>query len=507
MTGNPCPSPGNFLPNLYNRHMTLARKLTIQLTALVVAVALIAAAALVGLQRLNTTLEGVGNEYEQLRAVYQIGHHAAAARLLLRNGIDDSSVGEQLYRGVRETERLAGLFGQTAADRLESVERIRGLWILADHRPATGQSSTEPLNRVLSEVATLAGKINSDIAADRAAANDQLDVTITVVTTLSVGVLFAAILVGFMQYRAVMRPLRALDEAMDRAAEAKFTQRVEPASEAEFAQLADRFNQMAERLNSHYQTLEDEVNTKSRALVRSERLAGVGYLAAGLAHEINNPLGIIGGYAEAALAKPDDCDRAAKALRVIADEAFRCKEITGKLLSLARPTDAEPTDVDLAHVLAHAADLMRGLESFSGHTVDTDLADGLVVTGHASELTQVAINLLANALEATPSGGRVSISAERRGPWAHVAVVDSGRGMTAEQLERVFEPFYTDAPERDTPGTGLGLAVTHAIVAQHGGRITATSGGDGAGATFTIELPLTPLPRGEGLGEGASTQK
>ena len=487
IAGNPCPFPGQYLPNPYNRRMTLARKLTIQLTALVVAVALIAGAALVGLQRLNTTLVGVGNEYEQLRAIYEAGHYAATARTLVRANIDHHTVEVQHDAGRAALMRLSGLVTHDGKRLVRVNSMVRNWRWIGD---LSDDQITDRLNQTLRDVSALAGEINAGIAADRAAAAEQLDLTIAVVTTLAIGVLIAAVIIGVRLYRAVMRPLHALGDAMDSAAEANFTRRIAPASEAEFAQLADRFNQMAERLDTMVQTLEDDVNTKSRALVRSERLAGVGYLAAGLAHEINNPLGIIGGYAEAALAKPDDTERATKALRVVADEAFRCKEITGKLLSLARPTDAEPTDVDLAHVLAHAADLMRGLDSFADHTVDTDLTDNLIVTGHASELTQVAINLLANALEAAPSGGRVAIYAERRGPWAHVTVTDTGRGMTAEQLERVFEPFYTDAPERDTPGTGLGLAVTHAIVTQHGGRIAATSRGEGAGATFTIELPL-----------------
>lgn len=487
----------------YNRPMTLARKLTVQLTALVVAVALIAGAALVGLQRLNTTLVGVGNEYEQLRSVYEAGHYAATARTLVRANTDQRTIEEQHDAGRAALIRLSGLVTHDAERLVRVNAMVRNWRWIGD--PSDDQI-IDRLNQTLRDVSALAGEINAGIAADRAAAADQLDLTIAVVTTLAIGVLIAAILIGARLYRAVMRPLHALDDAMESAAEANFTQRIEPAAEAEFAQLAQRFNEMADRLDTLYRTLEDDVNTKSRALVRSERLAGVGYLAAGLAHEINNPLGIIGGYAEAALAKPDDTERAGKALRVIADEAFRCKQITGKLLSLARPTDAEPTPVDLAHVLHHAAELMRGLDAFAGHTVALDVADDLVVTGHASELTQVAINLLANALEATPPDGRVSVTAERRGPWARVAFTDTGRGMTADQLERIFEPFYTDAPNRAasaSPGTGLGLAVTHAIVTQHAGRITATSEGEGAGATLTIELPLAPLPDGEGRGEGA----
>jgi signal transduction histidine kinase len=109
--------------------------------------------------------------------------------------------------------------------------------------------------------------------------------------------------------------------------------------------------------------------------------------------------------------------------------------------------------------------------------------------GHEGELTQVMVNLLVNALEATPGSGKVTVEAMRHDEWVQVKVIDNGRGMDEATLRRVFEPFFTDKPQRDQRGTGLGLSVSHAIITQHGGRLTAASNGPGRGSVFAVELP------------------
>ncbi len=192
---------------------------------------------------------------------------------------------------------------------------------------------------------------------------------------MSAAIVLGAILLGIMQYRGVMRPLNGLRAGVRQIARGQFSDRMNPAGGREFVELADEFNRMAADLDGFYHQLEQKVAQKSQELIRSERLASVGYLAAGVAHEINNPLGIIGGYAEFSLEQiksktaagvsttPLDLDLA-RALQIICDETFRCKDITTRLLSLARQTDDSRTVVSLADVAEKVAGILRGLQQY-----------------------------------------------------------------------------------------------------------------------------------------------
>jgi signal transduction histidine kinase len=270
-------------------------------------------------------------------------------------------------------------------------------------------------------------------------------------------------------------------------------------SSGEFSQVARAFDNMSAELDGLHRGMEKMVVAKSTELVRSERLASVGFLAAGVAHEINNPLNIITGFAELCsrqLAKSKAQDAAVEetlqALQVIRDEAFRCKEITGRLLSLARSGGNERELLSLKSVATDVALMTRGLKNHRERRITLKFNDSqpLNVWANANEMKQVVLNLTVNALEAVSSGtGEVHIEGRQMGKWVELSVTDNGRGMSAESMKHVFEPFYTEKRGSAEPGTGLGLTITHAIVQSHGGRIQAESDGPGRGARFTIFLP------------------
>jgi signal transduction histidine kinase len=216
-------------------------------------------------------------------------------------------------------------------------------------------------------------------------------------------------------------------------------------------------------------------------LVAKERLAAVGRLAAGVAHEVNNPAGVILGRASLAIDEhPELPGELAEDLRVMQRQAARIKEITQALLRLGRPATGERLPIDLADVARSALALVRREAEAAGVKLDADL-EPAPARGDAAALEQVAYNLLRNAIQAAP-GGRVRLSTER----TTLAVEDSGPGIPAEVLPRIFEPFFTTKPVGS--GTGLGLAVAHGIVAEHGGALTATNRPDG-GARFVMRLP------------------
>ena len=231
--------------------------------------------------------------------------------------------------------------------------------------------------------------------------------------------------------------------------------------------------------------LDRQVRAKGAALAQAERLASVGFLAAGVAHEINNPLGIIAGEAELAGRRAAD-EPTRKAMRVIVEEAARTKAITGKLLALASPQRTEPVALQWTTVADDMLATIARMDRFAGRLVDVAVIRPGTVRGDRTLLGQVVLNLAVNALDATaPTEGRVRIEVD----GARLSVVDDGPGLRADEIARVFEPFYRSGATSPNAGHGLGLSISQAIVRHLGGELTATSRGPGQGCRFSVELP------------------
>ena len=342
------------------------------------------------------------------------------------------------------------------------------------------------------------------MSAHQQTASSQLTNNLILIGALSLAAVVAAVVLSIVHDRLVGAPLQRLREGVRAVASAQFTQKLDlsqMASSPEFLDLGNEFNEMAQELDGFYRKLEEQVRTKSRELVRSERLASVGFLAAGVAHEINNPLNIISGYAELTLRHLDpargplsvaSAGDARESVRIIRDEAFRCKEITEKLLTLSRNGKEGRERLDLSGVAREVASMTRGLGHFKDRllTLKLNPAEPLEVEANLTEMKQVLLNLTINALESIPqAGGEVCIEGRRTRDWVELCVNDNGRGMEPEVLQHVFEPFFTARRGAGGRGTGLGLSITHAIVENHGGRIFAESDGVGLGARFTVRLP------------------
>ena len=489
---------------------SLAAKLALRIGGLLLGLVIVVGTALWGLFGLRTHHAAVEHGHQQLRDVYEIGHRAAAARMLVR--ADDASgagaperVRQLLAEAAQRTDRLLSRpvgHGGVAPDHHAIVRRMRGQLRRASRAAGMGRGGVEELNAALGQVATVARRINRRVLDNRRAAAAELRATIGLLGALGGLVLIGGAWLGWRQYRGVVRPLRELGRGVDRAAAADFAEGVPRTGDRELVELADRFNRMAAELDGLYRRLEERVTAKSRQLIRSERLASVGQLAAGLAHEINNPLSIIGGYAERgrrALPAPTDAspaeapgtERARHALQVIEEETFRCKGVTDQLLELARPGSGEREDVDIDAVASRTVTLLAHVPKYRDRRLSHVPSDEPVaVAANRGELTQVLLNIVGNALEATePETGRVTLETGRRGAWGWMRITDNGRGMTPEQRERVFEPFATSRGPGEPSGTGLGLSVAEAIVSRHGGRIRAESAGCGAGSVFVVELP------------------
>jgi signal transduction histidine kinase len=412
---------------------------------------------------------------------------------------------EMIKIAARARERLVGVLG--------IVDPVRGATPPTPAPAEPRESLASTVDAALWDMEALVRGCTTYIRSRQDEASEKLDHAALLIGGLCAAAVVAALLVTASQYRSVMAPLHRLRDGVHSLTAAKFSDRLEPAAAGsrEFAELSEDFNRMAAELDGFYRQLEEKVRAKSRELVRSERLASVGFLAAGVAHEINNPLNIITGYAEltlkrlASLDGDPAADDAGRSLRIIRDEAFRCKETTEKLLSLARGGREGRGPMNLAAVAEEVASMTRGLKNYRDRKVRMnfrDDADAMQVLANASEMKQVLLNLIVNALEAvSPGSGEVVIEGRRRDEWVEVSISDNGRGIRPESLPHVFEPFFTDKRGAGEPGTGLGLSITHAIVEGHGGHIDAETEGPGQGSRFTFQLPAAGGARRDQLQE------
>jgi two-component system NtrC family sensor kinase len=250
---------------------------------------------------------------------------------------------------------------------------------------------------------------------------------------------------------------------------------------------------------SHVITVGENITTRvkaHRAVARAEKLAAVGRLAAGVVHEINNPLATIAACAESlekrikegAFSNSPDTEDLREYLGLIRDEAFRCKTITNGLLDFSRLRAGQRVPVDITEVIKATARLVTHQQRGDNIQIVIEAAAGLpCVSGDVGQLQQAVIALATNAIDAMPEGGTLTLRATRSDSRILVQVIDTGIGIEPENMTKIFDPFFTT---KDVGrGTGLGLAVCYGILSDHGGRLDVRST-LGTGTIFTITLPI-----------------
>jgi len=376
-------------------------------------------------------------------------------------------------------------------------------WMLNDVKVGQLGDELENLHRLSVELPSfLQGRMH-DFAFE-VRAKYRTWIILTWVSSILAIALLVLLVAFFWQW--IFRPLQSLIRGSRRVASGEFDYRIRLNTKNEMAQLADAMNGMTERFQAVRDDLDRQVRERTRQVVRSEMLASVGFLAAGVAHEINNPLASIALSAESLHERLHDllAEDDAKAddehneeigvlrdyLRMIQDEAFRCKSITERLLDFSRIGDRTKQQTDLAELIRDVIEMVRHLGKYRLKHIEFDHDDEEPVIGfvHGQEIKQVVLNLITNSLESVDAGGTVNIRLHKINGHAEIVVTDDGCGMTQEVLQHLFEPFFTR--RRDGQGTGLGLSITYLIVAEHGGHVDAASDGPGRGARFSVVLPL-----------------
>jgi two-component system NtrC family sensor kinase len=300
---------------------------------------------------------------------------------------------------------------------------------------------------------------------------------------------------------SISRPIHAMAEAAKKVAEGDYSPQVEVTSEDEIGYLAECFNRMVRELSRANQELRqwaenleskvEERTTQLRAmqgsLIQTEKLAAIGKLAAGVAHEINNPLtGILTNSSLMLQDLPTD-DPRRDDLQIVVDETLRCRKIVKGLLDFSRQTKPQKQVVDLNGVLQDVFDLVRNQASFRDIEIETELDYNLPpVMADRDQMRQVVLNIVLNAAEAMPNGGKIraSTSLAAKTNQVQICIQDTGSGIPDEIKNKLFEPFFTTKKT----GTGLGLAIAYGIMERHKGTISVDSA-PGRGTTMTLRIP------------------
>jgi len=440
------------------------------------------------------------------------------------DGDDDELVDAMKVVGNRMLDEVAALRGRTGVTgEKEVVADVADLRVVVDilvarfeedivpTKPDKHQSESDHAEAMMKMTAlhTLSGqdldlmrrlsvkldKKFADRTRDAAAsAEDAWDTSVRISQIVFPMALLIGFLAVYYAHQSVVRPVQALIAGSKAVALGKFDKRIPHVGSREFRDLAQGFNVMARALAVHQSHLID-----------AEKLAGVGRIAAGVAHEINNPLAVIIGHVKMLLAMAEDDSEQREELEAIAEEAELCRQIVSGLLDLSRPTDAaEGEVVNPYESCEEVVSMVQALGLTEGVEMQTSVIDrDLSLRISRGRLRQLSLNILRNALEALKGlrDGSVRIEGylrtrdklapillEDADPDAKMFLVllfaDNGPGIPEPNLARLFEPFYTTK----ATGTGLGLSITYNIVRSHGGFIDVETA-PAEGTRFTIGIP------------------
>ena len=316
---------------------------------------------------------------------------------------------------------------------------------------------------------------------------------------IAVAALLGCLVMVSLIARRITRPIASLTDGARSLARGELETRIIAESRDELGTLAQAFNDMAESLaanraelthkNEALSEANEHMQSMQEQLLRSERLAAIGQLAAGVSHEIDNPVGIILGHAELLLEDLKEDDPLCDDVAAIIDECRRCKRITGGLLGFARSPEGHHDRVDLNQLVEETVASLRPQMLFKDLDLKVDLLnEALFVTGDADQLRQVMINILLNAAQSLQGAGCLQVSLAKQSDHALMNVDDNGPGIPEADRERVFQPFFSTKAHGE--GTGLGLPLCRKLVEAQGGEIYVHQAPLG-GARLSVSLPLS----------------
>ncbi len=393
-----------------------------------------------------------------------------------------------LYRSQKAFEVFRQSYAASGLNnRRETVQyytHVLKLYRLYEHE----QSSVEALRSTAREIQTFTQNLSK---------KERMDIATIIRRSMRLLViaLFAVLVLGTVinikLATSIATPIRTLEKISKKIADGDFSEQIEVKGRDELASLEAAFNQMEERLKNALWSLEhtiEKLREKQAQLVEAEKLASIGKLAAGIAHEINNPLTSVLTFSNLMLELcPPDDPRHAK-LKIMARETNRARTIVRQLLNFGREIVIKPEKININQPVSEIADSLVAQGALGGLSLDVKLGNDLpLVFADPAQIGQVVMNILMNAIHAVTPPGRISLATQRSGNNVEIIFSDTGSGIPEEHLHKIFDPFFTTKDA--SKGTGLGLAVSYGIIKKHGGDIDVTST-VGKGTTFTVRLPI-----------------
>jgi signal transduction histidine kinase len=330
----------------------------------------------------------------------------------------------------------------------------------------------------------LAKKERSDIAM-----TIKMSIRLQVLALLLVVVL--GIIINIKLATSIATPIRTIEKITKKIALGDFSESIEVKGKDELSSLEASFNLMEEKLQNALWSLEhtiEKLREKQAQLVEAEKLASVGMLAAGIAHEINNPLTSVLTFSNLILEQcPKDspwCDK----LRIMVRETERARNIVRQLLNFGREANIKPVKININRPVEEIMDSLVAQEAFKGIELSVGLGEDLPdVYADPAQIGQVVLNLALNAIHAITPPGKIEVSTRAADKAVEIIFRDTGSGIAPEHMGKIFDPFFST--KGATKGTGLGLAVSYGIIKKHGGDIEVASI-PGQGTTFTVRVPV-----------------
>jgi signal transduction histidine kinase len=402
-----------------------------------------------------------------------LGHYEKVA-IATREAIEDLAALAETPEDKQVAAQMERLAAQNDADfHSKVVPAIR-----RGEREGVAALGDE-LEAVVDQVVDLNNRLNESLERRSIAARERAErlrsqAVAATIACFGLAIVLAAGL-GLWLARAIVRRVEILRQGARRIGAGDLSARIALDGADELAELGATFDHMAASLAG-----------EQAALVRSQKLASIGQVAAGVAHELNNPLAVILGYTK--LLRREQGAHAEE-LAIIDDEARLCQRIVAELLDLARPQQLHVEQVDLGQLAREAVERLDDAGALSERAVEVRADEPVIVTADPGRLRQVIANVVVNAAEATEASGRITIEARASGDSGTLTITDDGPGIPEGLVGQIFDPFVTTKPR----GTGLGLAIAHAIVDAHGGRIAVTSS-PLHGTAVSLQLPRGARP-------------
>lgn len=365
---------------------------------------------------------------------------------------------------LEESRALDRVFRDLLVPAMKSGDRAR---VVEYHKQADELSQ-----RATKQADFIARTVEERMAMDHTSATRATRAGLITGATCVLLVLVVSVMSTIRLRLAVLKPLEVLSAAARRFGSGDFESRVGPVGEGELRAVATAFDRMAE-----------ELDAREKRIIRNERMAAIGQLASGVAHEVNNPIQVIRGYLRT-MTPDTPPDVLEEELRILDEEAAACQRIAEDLVAFARAPDLDREEIDVPELLRESVRRFGGTSEGAAQQVHLT-AEPSTILADSGRLRQVIWNLLVNAAQFSDPGEPIQVTGRRLvGQGYEISVSDTGPGIDPEDRERIFEPFFT----KRSGGSGLGLALSLSIVRAHGGTISVEARA-GRGATLRVRIP------------------